>query len=436
MPAWRLDLNDRQVNRYDVGASDGEETHFIRHVLLCDVDGPTNVSSKSKSVHAVHMGPPLKQSPARVHVVGTAELDAGDINKGERRQIKSFIDDRLLERRAQMDRLTKPEQELVSQSEYIIHPAAKEPDAHYPLWRFNCAGFVLNADDPLVADLGRDRDGRRRAGVTYFGIDDPTPALADLPHAHDAKHCRRCGAPYEYERVFVGHLGHYACPSCDANRPRPDVVATEIALHGMSGSGVVIETPAGKLRLTLPIPGLYNVYNALAAVATGLRLGVTLESIGAGIEGMDAVFGRVETVEVGGMPVSILLIKNPAGANEVLRTLLLEADAGGLDAWMALNDRTADGRDVSWIWDTDFGLLQGSVRRVVCSGTRASEMALRLKYAGWPPDALAIDEPIPRSLDHAVEGARVRLFALPTYTALLELRRELSSRGLVKEFWE
>lgn len=145
MPAWRLDENDRQVNKYDVGAVDGEETHFVGHVLLCDVDVPTNVNSKSASVQAVHMGPPLKQSPEAVDVVGTAELDADDLRRGERRQIKSFIDDRVLERSAQVERLAKLKRKLHPKSEYIIHPAASEPDAHYPLWRFNCAGFVLNA---------------------------------------------------------------------------------------------------------------------------------------------------------------------------------------------------------------------------------------------------------------------------------------------------
>lgn len=297
-------------------------------------------------------------------------------------------------------------------------------------------GYVLNADDPLVADLGRDETGRRREGVTFFGIEDPTPALADLEHARDATHCRRCGAAYEYERAFVGHLGHYRCPSCDADRPTPDIAATEIVLHGMAGSGVVIRTPLGELRMSLPVPGLYNVYNALAAVATGVRLGLPLASISAGIESMEAIFGRVETIEISGKPVSILLIKNPAGANEVLRTLLLEADVADLDLWIGLNDGIADGRDISWIWDADFELLRGATRRITCSGTRASEMALRLKYAGWPADSIEISEPIAPGLDHAVEMARGRLFALPTYTALLELRRELSSRGLAKEFWE
>jgi UDP-N-acetylmuramyl tripeptide synthase len=297
--------------------------------------------------------------------------------------------------------------------------------------------LALNADDPLIADLGRDSDERPRDGVVYFGIDDNSQALPELQHAFDAKHCRRCGHLYAYERAFVGHLGHYACPHCGAKRPRPDIGATKIELRGMEGSRVTVRSPAGELRLELPVPGLYNVYNALAAVAAGLNLGVAPERIVTALGEMQAAFGRVETIEVAGVSVSILLIKNPAGANEVLRTLKLEAGGdGGLDLWIGLNDRIADGRDVSWIWDADFELLAGQVRRVVCAGTRAPEMALRLKYAGWPTEAIEVVPDIEHSLDQAVATAPGRLFALPTYTALLELRKLLADRGLAKEFWQ
>jgi lipid II isoglutaminyl synthase (glutamine-hydrolysing) len=295
--------------------------------------------------------------------------------------------------------------------------------------------FALCSDDPLIADLGRDGDLQRRPGVTYFGIEDATQALPQLQHAHDAKHCRRCGAPYAYDRAFVGHLGHYSCPSCEADRPTPDVAATEVELRGMSGSRLRVSTPEGELDLELPLPGLYNVYNALAAITAGLRSGVSLEAIRGGLQEVRAVFGRVETIEVSGKPVSILLIKNPTGTNEVLRTLSLES-AGGLDLWIALNDKIADGRDVSWIWDADFELLFDQIRRVVCSGTRAPEMALRLKYAGWPEESIEVMPQIAASLDRAVAEAPRRLFALPTYTALLELRTLLAHRDLAPEFWE
>jgi UDP-N-acetylmuramyl tripeptide synthase len=239
-------------------------------------------------------------------------------------------------------------------------------------------------------------------------------------------------------------------------RPRPDVAATRIELRGMEGSAATVRVPGGEIEIELPLPGLYNVYNALGAIAAALRLGVDPERIAGALRDMRAAFGRVETIAVGGGQVSILLIKNPAGANEVLRTLALEAATtvssqkspdsdencerqvgdGGIDLWIALNDRIADGRDVSWVWDADFELLADSVRRVTCAGTRAPEMALRLKYAGWPKDRIFVDPDIAASLDAAVTSSPSRLFALPTYTALLELRKLLADRGLAKEFWQ
>jgi len=298
--------------------------------------------------------------------------------------------------------------------------------------------FVLCADDPLVADLGRDRELRRREGITYFGVDDPGVALGELQHAHDAKHCRRCGALYAYERAFVGHLGHYRCRNCGAERPAPDVVATRVSLEGMRGSTAEVRTPDGEVDLRLPLPGLYNVYNALAALAAARELGVSIADAARGIAATEAAFGRVETIAVGEVALSIMLIKNPAGANEVIRTLGLEAGAdgdGALDLWIALNDRIADGRDISWVWDADFELLAGAARRVTCAGTRAAEMAVRLKYAGLEVERIEVEESIERSLDAALATSDGRLVALPTYTALIELRRLISARGLAREYW-
>jgi lipid II isoglutaminyl synthase (glutamine-hydrolysing) len=202
----------------------------------------------------------------------------------------------------------------------------------------------------------------------------------------------------------------------------------------MTGSSVELRTPQGPLELSLPLPGLYNVYNAVAAVATALELEVPLATAGEALTAFTGAFGRVETIPIDGRQVSILLIKNPAGANEVLRTLTLED--GQLDLWLALNDRTADGHDVSWIWDADFEVLAGRVRRATCSGTRAEEMALRLKYAGVDAE-LAVERDLGRSLDAAVAGAAgERVYALPTYTALLELRDLLARRGLARRWSE
>jgi UDP-N-acetylmuramyl tripeptide synthase len=291
------------------------------------------------------------------------------------------------------------------------------------------ARFVLNADDPLIADLGRGRDG-----VVYFGVEDDSQALPKLQHAADSKHCRNCGTAYVYDAIYLGHLGRYHCPGCGRTRPEPTVVATRVVLDGMTSADVTLRTPAGTIDFRLPLPGLYNVYNAVAAVALALDLGASLDDVEQALAGFGGAFGRVETIAVphpagGERPVSILLIKNPAGANEVLRTLTLAGEP--IDLWIALNDKIADGRDVSWIWDADFELLASHVRRVTCSGTRAEELALRLKYAGIEAET-AVDRDLAGALDAAVAGgdAGRPLYALPTYTALLELRDLLSERGL------
>ncbi len=157
------------------------------------------------------------------------------------------------------------------------------------------ARFVLNADDPLVADLGRDR-----GGVTYFGVEDDSQALPGMQHAADSKHCRNCGHAYEYEAIYLGHMGRYRCPNCGRTRPEPQVAATSVKLDGMRGSRVELRTPEGDLALDLKLPGLYNVYNAVAAAATALELGVPLATVGEALEGFGGAFGRVETIPVGG----------------------------------------------------------------------------------------------------------------------------------------
>ncbi len=290
--------------------------------------------------------------------------------------------------------------------------------------------LVLNADDPLIADLGRDRDH-----VSYFGVEDQSVALAAMQHAADSKHCRRCGAAYVYDAIYLGHLGDYHCPSCGQRRPRPHVTAERIVLEGTSSSSFSLRTGAGVATVRLPLPGLYNVYNALAAAALCLALEVSLGDVVAGLEAVSAAFGRAEKVSIGATELSILLIKNPAGANEILRTLSLED--GELDLLVILNDLTADGRDVSWVWDADFELIAPRVRSVTCAGTRAAELAVRLKYAGVELDRLVLLADLPAALDAALQrAAGRRLFALPTYTALLALREELSARGYVSQFWE
>jgi lipid II isoglutaminyl synthase (glutamine-hydrolysing) len=285
--------------------------------------------------------------------------------------------------------------------------------------------LVLNADDPLVADLGRDRPD-----ALFFGVEDDGVALEGMAHASDSKHCRRCGAPYVYDAVYLGHMGRYHCPNGDNRRPEPQVAATRVRLDGTRGADVEVRTPQGAFSVRLPLPGLYNVYNALAATGLALALGAPLADVAAGLGEVQAAFGRAETLRLGDRDLTLLLVKNPAGANEVLRTLVL--DEGEHDLLGVLNDRTADGRDVSWVWDADVEVLAPRVRRVTCSGTRAAELALRFAYAGVPRERIAVEHDLERALNAAAADGEGRLVALPTYTAMLELRALLARRGVAR----
>ena len=301
---------------------------------------------------------------------------------------------------------------------------------------------VLNADDPLLADLGRERE--RVGSALFFGVEDDSLALAGMAHAADAKHCRNCGAPYVFDAVYMGHLGHYHCESCGAARPRPQVTATDVRLEGVRAAAFTLRTPRGEAEVQLRLPGLYNVYNALAAAALAHALGVEPQTIAAGLSETHAAFGRAETVVLttgagGTREMRILLIKNPAGANEVLRTLALEP--GEHELLGVLNDQIADGRDVSWIWDADFELLAPRVRRAVCAGSRAADLAARLKYAGVEPARIVIEERLDAALAAAAGDAGgaaevpPTLYALPTYTAMLALRELLVERGEAPSAW-
>jgi lipid II isoglutaminyl synthase (glutamine-hydrolysing) len=304
-------------------------------------------------------------------------------------------------------------------------------------WRTMVAGLdvtttlVVNADDPLIADLAA---GRERA--LRYGLDDPRRARPSLQHAADSKYCLRCGAPYAYAAAYVGHLGDYRCEACGHARPALDVAAREIELHGLDASSFELHAPQGVVTVRLPLPGLYNVYNALAAASLTLALGATLADVRTGLEGFSAAFGRFERIEADGRRVLMLLIKNPAGANEAVRTL----EEGGVPdvLVLALNDAIADGRDVSWIWDVDLEPLLAAAERVVATGDRAAELALRLVYGGLPRERLEVAPDLERALDRGLELVPEggELAVLPTYTAMLRLRAIAAERGLVRPYWE
>jgi UDP-N-acetylmuramyl tripeptide synthase len=292
------------------------------------------------------------------------------------------------------------------------------------------AALVVNADDPQVGDLARSRP------AATFGLDDPRHSSPGLQHAADSKWCVRCGTPYTYDAAYIGHLGAYRCEACGHARPPLDVAARRIELNGLESVSFDLDTPEGSRRVELGVPGLYNVYNALAAASLARALGASLEATVTGLQGFSAAFGRFERIALGDRTLLVLLIKNPAGANEVVRTLV----AGGAPELLviALNDEIADGRDVSWIWDVDFEPLLGALGRLVATGERAAELALRFKYAGLPADRIEVVPGLEQALDRGLELAPPgsELVALPTYTAMLALRDLVARRGFVRQYWE
>ena len=345
--------------------------------------------------------------------------------------------------------------------------------------------MILNADDPAVALLGASRSDN----VVYFGIDDAALDLAaqgiskERHQTIDTRACAKCGAELEYSLRFYSHLGHYHCPNCDNARPQPTVRATHVTMNAFDQLRITVETPTQQGEIVIPLPGLYNIYNALAAIAAAQALQINWEPIVSGIQQFKPAFGRGERVQVAGRTIRILLAKNPTGFNEVLRTLFSEGETRHI--LLMLNDNIADGRDISWIWDVDFERIAQQTAALTVTGTRALDLALRLKYAGIDEQAISI---VPLTLiraaggretatalahasesDHALSngalpGARKTvartkpaqrhgltyaldsalqqtpvgetLFVIPTYTGLLDIHRELERRGLTPHYWE
>jgi len=290
--------------------------------------------------------------------------------------------------------------------------------------------LVLNADDPAVASLAREAPCR----IVTFGIEDTRVATEQLEHASDYRFCLVCGAELSYTAALFGHVGHWRCSSCGNARPTPNVRATCVDLSA-GAAQLTIATTSGELQLTLPLAGLYNAANALAAVTAALALDVESPAIERALSSFRAAFGRQERFEVDGRSVLVLLGKNPTGMNQVLRLIADAAHAPHL--LLFLNDGIQDGRDISWIWDTDYELLASRAASVVVAGTRAEELALRLKYAGFTADAKITHDAtsaLESALAHTPPGQT--LYVIPTYTAMLEVRELLAKRGQRAHFWE
>ena len=292
---------------------------------------------------------------------------------------------------------------------------------------------ILNADDPLVASLGRSAKD-----PVYYGVEEPTLDTGRLQHLADSKDCPECGTPLIYDAVYFGHVGTYQCPNCSFSRPELLYAASRVRMQGPQGTNVLLRTPTGEREVKLKLPGLYNVYNALSAAAVAGEMGIGIEEISRGLAQFAGAFGRVERVQAGNREAFLLLIKNPVGFNEILRTFMTGADVRNV--LIAINDNDADGRDVSWLWDVDFEMLaaksDGLLAPFTVSGIRAQDMAVRLKYAELPVGAVIPEreKAVKAALQATPPGET--LYVLPTYTAMLEIRQTLSELGYTHPFWE
>jgi UDP-N-acetylmuramyl tripeptide synthase len=290
---------------------------------------------------------------------------------------------------------------------------------------------LYHADDPSLVRLANSLTCR----TVGYGNDDVTSARDSVAHLADAGFCR-CGAALIYSVRFYAHIGHYHCPNCDFARPQPAYALTQVTAQGLVGSHVTVRTPHASCTLQVPLPGLYNATNALATYACADQLGVA-PVVAAALAQMQAAFGRYEVITAGTHQLVMALIKNPVGASETIR-MLVDAWAAPVQLLIIINDRDADGTDVSWLWDADFERLCGTTQQIIVSGTRAADMQVRMQYAGVDRQQITRIDRIADALDATLAAADAGqvVYVLPTYTAMLELRAVLTQRGWVAPFWQ
>lgn len=291
------------------------------------------------------------------------------------------------------------------------------------------AKVILNTDDPLVASLSSFNQN-----VLYFGIDDNYETLSK--GAIDSRNCVSCGAELDFNPRFFGHLGNYICPKCGEARPKLDYSLTNLRFT-VENSIATLSKPQGKVEISIQLPGLYNLYNALAASALCDFLGVSGEIISQALEGISAAFGRMEKIDLpDGKRIFLMLVKNPTGFTQTIETLTFDKKQKTI--LVALNDNFADGTDVSWIWDAELEIIHDYVKNTVVSGIRGEDMQLRLKYADFNMQEVSLEKDLGQALEKGITQLQQgeTLYVLPTYTAMLELRRILANKGFVKGFME
>lgn len=291
--------------------------------------------------------------------------------------------------------------------------------------------LLINADDPALAYLGA-----LHTNVEFFGVGETQYGSSEIPHAADSLYCQKCDGALLFSQTTIGQMGHWKCQKCDLERPEPSYTATAITLKELKGAEFKVTTALSTTDIHLPLAGLHNIYNALVACAVCATVNISSSHIQEGLGSMRAAFGRNEVIDYQGLELLLLLAKNPAGANQNLKTVLLSQ--GKIHLAVLLNDRTADGQDVSWIWDVDYEMIFDRIASLSIGGDRAYDMALRFYYSGFPLDQIHIATKVKDLLSHlpTVAGSNGKVIIMPTYTAMLDLRSELSKAGTTHSFWE
>lgn len=301
--------------------------------------------------------------------------------------------------------------------------------------------LILNADDSMCASLGKDSANR----VLFYGIAESAYQGSAQDMNTDAMFCIYCKSKYEYSNHIYGHLGSFHCSNCGYGRPAADLECAEIQETGSSYTTTLLRYTAslgedeGSFAARINLPGLYNVYNAMAAAACGLALGYDTGKVKKALESFKSGFGRMESIQVQDKFIKLILVKNPTGFNQVLNFLTLEDQ--GLNIAFLINDNLADGTDISWLWDVDFEQLNkvsDKIDNLMTSGLRGEDMAVRLKYSGLDPARIRIIKDYPMLIEEGLAKTPSGgcFYILPTYTAMLEIRGILKKKFHLKEFWK
>ena len=294
------------------------------------------------------------------------------------------------------------------------------------------ATLCLNADCSLCSSLALSLPNR----VVYFGMEKgavPSRAKSELS---DATHCIRCKTEYEYDYISYGHLGGFRCPKCGYARHAADYAVTDVIEQRSSGTTAAFSICGERRVVEINLPALYNVYNAVGALAAAMESGVGADEAVRALASFQCGFGRMEAFRLGKADVRMMLVKNPAGCNQVID--YLENLHNRFVLAICLNDRGADGTDISWIWDAEFERLNsiaGRIEKVIVSGDRAQDMRVRLKYAGIPDENITVERDYEK-LVSSLEPLQTDVCLMPTYTAMLELRSVMIRHCGGAEFWE